>query len=441
MNEKYMCSEEILNSLVEGIITIDREFKVNFMNKAAARMTGLNANDVLGKSCKEVCKSNFCETECPISIVLERGKPVNDFNSKVLSPDGTTQPVKLNASVIKDEDDEPIGGVLSFHNFKNENEGLKIIPDSSHFYGIVGKSRAMQNVFKLITEISHTRAPVLIYGETGVGKELIADAIHKTSRRADKVFIKINCAVLPPNLLASELFGHVKGAFTDAIKDRTGRFEMADGGTIFLDEISEMSLNMQTQLLRVLQEGTFEKVGDSNTIKVDVRIIASSNRKLEEEIEKKTFREDLFYRLNVIPIYVPPLRERKEDVPHLVNYFINKFAKTYKKNIETIDDDALDLLMRYDWPGNIRELENTIEYAFIRSKKNKSICVCGLPHKIREGIECSTNEIFPVHKKIDCDNLIHLLKQHNGNKSKVAKILGVNRTTIWRALKKMENIS
>lgn len=441
MNSVCDCSEEILNSLVEGVMTIDKEFKINFINRAAEKLTGLINDDVIGKQCNEICKLEFCETECPISIVLKNGKPINDFNSKITSPNGVILPVKLNASVITNETKEPVGGVLSFRKSDQIYGSSNLTHGSSHFYGVVGKSRSMQNIYTLISEISHTSAPVLIYGETGVGKEVIADAIHKTSKRADKNFVKINCAVLPPNLLASELFGHVKGAFTDALKDRTGRFELADGGTIFLDEVSEMSLNMQTQLLRVLQEGTFEKIGDSNTIKVDVRIIASSNRLLEKEIEKKNFREDLFYRLNVIPLFIPPLRERKEDIPHLINYFIRKYSSIYNKNVETIDDDALDSLIKYDWPGNVRELENTIEFAFIRSKKNKSICICGLPPKIRGEIECNGEERSYIHHKIDPQKLMQLLEEYNGNKTKVAKILGVNRTTIWRALKKMETTS
>lgn len=428
-------NKDILDSLGEGLLTVDKEFKITFFNRAAELITGRKRGEVLGKKCKDVCKSEFCHVECPIIIALNSGKRVFDFESKIQSAAGTLIPVKLNAAILKNAEDEPLGGVVSFREVcLNKQAGSET--SEGRFCGIVGHSKAMKDIFSLIKEISHTDASVLIQGETGTGKEMLANAIQANSIRCDKNFVKVNCAVIPPNLLASELFGHAKGAFTDAVRDRIGRFELADKGTIFLDEVTEMSLQMQAQLLRVLQEGTFERLGESVTREVDVRIIAATNREINEAVAAGQFREDLMYRLNVIPIRIPPLRERMDDIPFLVKNFIQKFSVIYDKQIENIDDEALDLLMRYNWPGNIRELENAIEYAFVRAKKNKSICACSLPAFVRENIVCPDDlEAKSARTHVKNSELIQLLIQYNWNKTKVAQILGVNRTTVWRKLK------
>ncbi len=430
---KYL-NKDILDSLSEGIITIDKDFRINLLNKAAENFIGKNRAEVQGKQCKEVCKSDFCETECPISLVLKTGKNIYDFHSHIASKTGARKEILLNAALLKNSNGEPMGGVISFRDI---SQGTSIPGSASNheFYGIVGKSRIMTSIFELINEIQNSDAAVLIQGETGTGKEMITNAIQKTSRRKDAPFVKINCAVLPPQLLASELFGHVKGAFTDAKQDRIGRFETANGGTIFLDEIAEMPIAMQTQLLRILQDGTFERLGESKTRKVDVRILAATNVKINEAIKNKTFRSDLFFRLNVIPITVPALRERKEDIPYLIDFFIHKYNQIYKKNIQDIDEDALDILLNHSWPGNIRELENIIEFAFIRSKKNNSICICGLPQYLRDEYECSTETPVIKISELKAEQFIRLLEKHSWNQSKVAAILGVNRSTIWRRLK------
>lgn len=430
---KYL-NKDILDSLSEGIITIDKDFIINFLNKAAENFIGKNRAQLEGKQCKDVCKSDFCETECPISLVLKTGKNIYDFHSYIASKNGGRKEILLNAALLKNSNKEPMGGVISFRDIHQEAS----IPgpvSKYEFYGIVGKSRMMISIFELINEIQNSDAAVLIQGETGTGKEMITNAIQRTSRRKDAPFVKVNCAVLPPQLLASELFGHVKGAFTDAKQDRIGRFETANGGTIFLDEIAEMPIAMQTQLLRILQDGTFERLGESKTRKVDVRIIAATNVKINEAIKNKTFRSDLFFRLNVIPITVPALRERKEDIPYLINFFIHKYNQIYKKNIQDIDEDALTVLLNHSWPGNIRELENIIEFAFIRSKKNISICLCGLPQYLRDEFDCSQETPAIKISDLKAEQFIRLLEKHSWNQSKVAAILGVNRSTIWRRLK------
>ncbi|NOX88539.1 MAG: PAS domain-containing protein [Calditrichaeota bacterium] len=433
-------TEVILDSLGEGLFTVDKDFRIQTFNRAAEKILGIKRNDVLGDFCKNVLQTRRCFDDCPIQKVLESGQNVFDLESELRHKSGRKIAVKLNGAVLKDENGEPIGGVVSFRDMSHLEEIHKSLINRSNFYGIIGQHKSMQEIYDLIEEVADSDSSVLIQGESGTGKEMIANAIQKTSKRRNKPFIKINCSVFPPDLLASELFGHVKGAFTDAVKDRKGRFELADGGTIFLDEIAEMPLQMQVQLLRVLQEGTFERVGESITRKVDVRIIAATNKDVRKEMLAGRFREDLYYRLNVIPIYVPPLRDRKCDVPHLVRFFIQKFSFVTGKKIKEIDDEAMDLLLAYPWPGNVRELENTIEYAFARTK-GQIIHASKLPPNVRLRTECfysgaSESERQPfVMNSSEFKLIRNTLEKVHWNRSKAAEILGMGRTTLWRKMK------
>lgn len=425
---------EILDSLAEGIFTVDKNFKINFFNRAAERILGLEKEKVIGKICRSIFNTELCSNDCPIAKTLQSGKSVFNLETKFCINEKTI-PLKINAAVLKNNFNEPVGGVVSFLDASLLIDIEKFLA-TTNFYGIVGHSKSMIDIFNLINEIADTDASVLIQGETGTGKEMIANAIQSISRRKNEKFIKVNCAVIPHNMLASELFGHVKGAFTDAVKDRIGRFELADKGTIFLDEIAEMSLQMQTQLLRVIQEGTFERLGESVTRTVDVRIIAATNTKIKDAINSGKFREDLFFRLNVIPVEIPPLRERKEDILFLVKHFMKKYNIVYNKKIFEIEEDALDLIMNYDYPGNVRELESAIEYGAIRAKKENAICSCCLPPSIRQNNDnnCSGKTKKSL-RKIDNNDLLQLLKDNRWNKTAVAKILGVDRSTLWRYLK------
>jgi len=431
--------DHILDSIAEGVFTVDKNFRINFFNKAAERITGHKKEEVIGRFCKHVFQSEFCFSDCPIAVVLQTRKNIYDFESNIKTSVGDKKSIKLNAAVLYNELNEPTGGIISFRDISVFEEiGINLYK-GTQFHSMIGHSKQMQNIFSLIEEISDSDAPVLIHGESGTGKELIANAIQKTSNRKDKPFIKFNCSVFPQNLLASELFGHVKGAFTDAIKDRVGRFELADKGTIFLDEVAEMPPHTQIQLLRILQEGTFERIGESITRHTDVRIIAATNINIKEALKKGSFREDLFYRLSVIPIEVAPLRERKEDIPPLVYHFLNKFSLIYKKEITEIDESALELLLNYNWPGNVRELENAIEYAFVRTINKNKIEKQKLPSSI---LENSSNAKYTFHSPINSldkekTNLLVLLEKHRWNKTKVAKELGIGRTTLWRRMKEL----
>ena len=430
-------NEDILDSLGEGLITVDKEFKVTFFNRAAEQITGYKREETVGKLCKLVLDSDLCEIQCPIAMILETDQNIYDHTSKIKLADGNRKSIKMNAAVLKNGNGTPTGGVISFRDLSEREVITKESKSISNFYGIIGHGKVMQEVFELINEISDSDAAVLIQGESGTGKEMIANAIQATSRRKNKPFIKVNCSVFPENLLASELFGHVKGAYTDAINDRPGRFELADGGTIFLDEVAEMSPQTQMQLLRTLQEGTFERVGESIPRKTDVRVIAATNINIDEALKTGKLREDLYYRINVIPIFIPPLRQRKEDIPYLVKYFIEESSKVYGKNTNDITNAALDILTNHNWPGNIRELENVIEYAVVRSKNKNFVTKDSLPSYLNN-IPKPIHKMHPKeYKKENAAELVRLLEKHQWNRTKVAEELGIGRTTLWRMLKNL----
>jgi len=436
MSLPYELTQDILDSLAEGLYTVNKDFRISSFNRAAERITGYNRDEVIGKFCKNVLSSDRCIKDCPIVRVLENGENLQDVENTLITRNGKELPIKMNAAVFRNANSDPIGGVVSFRDMSYLENVQSSLIKQSQFHGIIGQSKSMREIYTLIREIAETNSSVFLGGESGTGKELIANAIQAESSRADKPYIKVNCSVFPPQLLTSELFGHVRGAFTDARSNRVGRFEMADGGTILLDEIAEIPLQMQLQLLRVLQEGTFERVGESVTRKVDVRIIAATNIDIEKAINQGKFRDDLYYRLNVIPIDVPPLRERRDDIPYLIRHFINKLSMTSQKKINDIDDESMEYLMAYSWPGNIRELENAIEYAFARTPGNM-IHISKLPPNIkrqRGGFEpVLSQETGTTHK----NELVRLLEDHHWNKSVVAKKLGIGRTTLWRKMKAM----
>ena len=435
MSDQKNIRDEILDSIGEGLLTVDKNFKINFFNRAAEQITGYNREEVLNQYCKYVFKCELCESKCPIGLILESGNTLYDYRSNIEIKNGNRIPIKLNAAILKNETEEPVGGVISFRDLSELEAIRKDRSSVTSFYGLIGHGKAMQEIFELIREISDSDAAVLIQGESGTGKEMVANAIQVTSKRKNKPFVKVNCSVFPETLLASELFGHVKGAFTDAVKDRPGRFEIANEGTIFLDEIAEMPLQTQVQLLRVLQEGTFERVGESIPRKADVRIIAATNLEINAALTNNKLREDLFYRLNVIPISIPPLREKPEDIPYLVNGFIKEYSKIYNKVINNIDDSALDVLMNYYWPGNVRELENVIEYSVVRAKE-EIIRIENLPSSIKSTFD--RKKPVAEFRQDNPSELLQLLEKHKWNKTKVAEELGIGRTTLWRMLKKIE---
>jgi len=353
----------------------------------------------------------------------------------VIEKDNKELTLSISTSLMKDENDTVIAGVGIFRDISLIENLKKELKEKYSFKNIVGKNPKMHKIYELLLEVSATNSSVLIEGETGTGKELIASAIHHNSHRSDKPFIKVNCAALSEGLLESELFGHVKGAFTGAIADKPGRFELATSGTLFLDEISDIPLATQIKLLRVLQDGKFERVGGTKTIKVDVRIIGASNKNLKDAVEKGLFREDLYYRLKVITINVPPLRERKDDIPILIRHFINKFNKEINKKVENLSPRAMGLFLEYNFPGNVRELEHIIEHAFIRCKGN-IIHPEHLPEELQsmDTIDKVLTSKKPL-KALEKETILRILGETNWKYQDCAKRLGISRTTLWRKMK------
>jgi PAS domain S-box-containing protein len=434
--------EVILDSIADGVFTINSDWRIELFNKAAERITGFSADEAIGKVCREIFRTNVCDYDCAIRRALETGEPVTNYEVIITRKDGIQIPVSVSASLLKDDNGRIIGAVETFRDI-SELKWLELeLQERYQFDQIIGRSPKMREIFEQIKMLAENDVTVLIQGETGTGKGMIARAIHLNSLRADGPFVTVNCAALPESLLESELFGHVKGAFTGAVADRPGRFELADGGTIFLDEIGEIPLHVQAKLLRVIEAKEFERVGGTETIKADVRIIAATNRNLYEEVKAGRFREDLYYRLNVVSIKVPPLRERREDIPLLVSFFIERFNHEFGKQIEGVSQQTMDLLLGYDWPGNVRELENAIEHAFVHCR-GELVMPDHLPQEIRRTsaypgvtplfeLPSGENPLEAAEKAV----IIRVLEETGWHMGKTAEILGISRPTLWRKMRK-----
>jgi len=423
--------EAILESILDGVFTVDSQFRITSFNKAAENITGYKKEEVLGKNCSEVMKSPDADA-CPLKKTLETGENVSNYEMEIITKNGKRIPVSVNTAILYDEKGEVIGGVETF---RDMSEIVRLRNEVRHrfsFGNIIGKSDCMQIIYDKLEVISVTDSNVLIEGETGTGKDLIARTIHYNSMRKDKPFVKINCAAIPENLLESELFGYKKGAFTGAVMDKMGKFEAADGGTIFLDEIGDMPLSLQAKILRVIEEREFERLGEVETRKVDVRVIAATNRPLKELVEQGKFRMDLYYRLNVVRIRLPALRERAEDIPLLLDHFIEVFNKKFNKKVKGVEQRVMDFLLDYSWPGNVRELENVIEHAMIHARGDL-IRFDNLPDYLFEEGESGAVSLVDVER----EHILRVLKSVNNNKTRASKILGISRSTLWRKLKEL----
>jgi sigma-54 dependent transcriptional regulator, acetoin dehydrogenase operon transcriptional activator AcoR len=424
--------ERILDNLKEGIIAHDSRRRIFFFNQEAEKITGFCREEVLGKDCHEALGGPFCGEQCsfcgPEPDLDER----TEYSHNITTKDGDLKSIDMSITKMYDENGDFFGVLASFRDV-TELLDLKIRKgDCTRFANIVGQDRKMHQLFSQIKEVAAFDIPVHIYGETGTGKELVAAAIHNLSTRSSGPFVPINCGALPEELIETELFGHIKGAFSGAIRDKKGRFELADKGTIFLDEVAELSKKMQVKLLRFLQEKTFEKVGGEKTISVDVRIISATNKDLRKEILQKKFREDLFFRLNVIPINLPSIRERRSDIPLLIDHFLRQAAEMSEGKTLRFSKEAIPLMMTYRWPGNVRELENAIQYAMVKCSGD-IIKPDDLPPEIQAGpVSCSRPG---PDKKLTLSTVQSALKATDGNKAKAARELGVGRATLYRFLK------
>ena len=381
-----------------------------------------------------------------------RAKKLTATNKRCLmmEKNGKYLSVLKNASLLRDQQGRVIGAIETFTDISHSEDKERMIKvlsmlleKNSDYHGMVGRSRTMQKIYQIVEKVAQSDSPVIIYGESGTGKEMVAQAIHLAGYRSDHPFIKFNCAALNESLLESELFGHVKGAFTGAYQHRQGRFEVANGGDIFLDEIGDIPLSSQAKLLRILETKQFERVGDNQPVKVDVRVITATNKDLSDLVSKGEFREDLFFRINVFPIYLPPLRERKEDIPLLVNYFMIGLQQKTGKNIHSISSQVMNIFMNHHWPGNIRELKSVLEYAFVIAD-SFIIMPNHLPERLavqKDSPEVVKDPLSAIDADIpnDLDEktaLITALRLSKGNKTKAAEILGVHRMTVWNRKKK-----
>ncbi|MFQ5444987.1 MAG: sigma-54 interaction domain-containing protein, partial [Nitrospinales bacterium] len=355
-----------LNVLNEAVFIYDQNMEIQFFNEAAEKITGFGKEDVLGKKCTTLFKQSVCLNNCGLCLSVKNGGENANFKSHFIRKDGFERMGRFRSGLLTQRKNGEVEVLVALTDITKINQLKKELSQVHSFQNIIGKSRPMRELFKTIKNIAEFDSTVLIEGENGTGKELVAKAIHYESPRAEHNRVTVHCSSFSDNLLESELFGHVKGAFTGAVKDRVGRFEEADGGTIFLDEVSDLNMSIQTKLLRVIQEKEIERVGENKTRKVDIRIIAASNKDLLKEVEAGRFREDLYYRLNVIPIHLPPLRERKEDIPPLAQHFISRWKGMDRKKVHRLSNSALCKLMDHYWPGNVRELENLIEHACVK---------------------------------------------------------------------------
>jgi sigma-54 dependent transcriptional regulator, acetoin dehydrogenase operon transcriptional activator AcoR len=431
----------ILDSLKLGIIAHTPERIITVFNKEAEKITGYSKEEVIGKDCHNIFGSPFCGNKCSFcGDSLSFSSENKEYPLSFVDRDGVTHHLEMNVSAIINKDHVFTGVLASFKDITDTfNLSLKA-ENISSFAGIIGQDKAMQDIFRQIRDVALYNYPVCISGKTGTGKERVALAIHDISAYGNGSFVPVNCGAIPEGIVESELFGHVKGAFSGAIKDRKGRFELAHKGTLFLDEVADLPLNTQVKLLRFLQEGSFEKVGGEKKVLVDVRIISASNKNLKEEVKAGRFREDLFYRLNVIPVHLPPLRQRKSDIPLLVSHFLKEAEQENSNPVPGLAHESLNILMDYHWPGNVRELKNVIQFSVVRSHGDQ-ILPKDLPMEITHEQPIAAREeapaqpyIAPDRGKLDADSVKAALKKAGGNKSKAAKLLGVGRATLYRFL-------
>ncbi len=439
IDEKGLSSDEmrmILDSIADGVFTVDGSFVITSFNRAAEKITGVPMGEALGRPCCEVFRAEICEGDCALKQTVRTGKPVVNKAVYIVRSDGRRVPISVSTSMLKNRKGRLVGGVETFRDLSLVDTLRKEVEKSYSFEDIISKNFRMRELFAILPDVAASESTVLVEGDSGTGKELMAKAVHKLSGRADGPLIIVNCGAIPDTLLESELFGYKAGAFTDARRDKPGRFTQAHGGTIFLDEIGDITPALQVRLLRFLQDRTFEPLGGTSTIRSNTRVIAATNKNLQALVKSGDFREDLYYRIAVFRISLPPLHERKEDIPLLVEHFVDKLNILKGKDISGISDDALRALMEYEWPGNIRELENAVEHALI-------LCHGGLielrhlPEPLRRlGVVGTIGSgIRETLEEMGARAIREALARNNGRRTAAARDLGINKTTLWRKLK------
>jgi len=437
--KKDLTCEELLtivDSISDGVFAVNMDLRITFLNKAAERITGYTAREAIGKRCNEIFRSNICDSNCVLKETMATGVPVVNRPVCMTNKGGKRVPISISSALLKDLNGQVIGGVETFRDLDLVERLRKDFQARYTMENMVSKNKKMFEIFEILPTIAHSDSTILIEGETGTGKELVARALHNLSPRKGKAFVGINCGALPDSLLESELFGYVAGAFTDAKKAKKGRFALAEKGTLLLDEIADISSAMQVKLLRVLQEKTYVPLGATESNQMDVRIIAASNRELENLVKEGKFRRDLYYRINVVKLVIPPLRDRREDIPLLADHFIGRFNRLRKKDISGITPPSLNLIMKHDFPGNVRELENIIEHAFVISPGGV-IRPEHLPDYIQGQKAVPAIEIAGTMDEMESLFILGALKRNNWSRKDTARELGIHTSTLYRKIRKL----
>lgn len=433
----------ILDSIADGVFTVDSDFRITSFNRAAEKITEIKKEEAIGRHCWEVFRASICETQCSMRHTMETGQPIVNQSIFIVNLHGDRIPISISTALLKDEKDQVIGGVETFRDLSVVEELRKELSGRHSFLDIISKNKEMQRLFAMLEQVSESDATILLEGESGTGKELFAKAIHSLSPRKHGPLVVINCGSLPDTLLESELFGYEKGAHSTAFKDKPGRLALADGGTLFLDEIGDISPALQVRLLRVLQDRVYEPLGSTKTLKTDVRVVAATNRNLEALVEEGKFRQDLYYRINVVKLVLPPLRKRKEDIPLLAEHFIRKFGRLSGKELYGLSPEVLPILMSHDFHGNIRELENIIEYATVVCK-NTVIRIEHLPDDLQQKLGAAPDDksIEVQTKRFSWDEMertfiYEALRKNDWNRTATAAQMGIHPTTLWRKIKRL----
>jgi len=426
--------EAVLSSISDGVFTIDLEGRITCFNRAAEAITGFSREEALGRPCHEIFRANICKDACALRYTLETGYPVVDLMVHITNASGEEVPVSISTALFRSKEGELQGGVETFRDLRQVEALRKQVKQRYTFKDIISRGAAMRRVLDILPTIAESESTVLITGESGTGKELVARAIHDLSKRAEGPFVAVNAAGIPDTLLEAELFGYEKGAFTGAVKAKPGRFARAGGGTLFLDEIGDLPLQLQAKLLRVLQDRTYEPLGGVETLRADARIVAATNRDLASMTAEGRFREDLYYRFNVFEIALPPLRERMEDVPLLVEHFVRTLSAVHGKNIAGVSPAALAILMAHDYPGNVRELKNVVEHGFVLSPGSMirpEHLPAGLAATAPPAPESATLE------DLEREHILAVLRRNNNNRLATARQLGIHKSTLFRRIHRL----